>query len=138
MDIIDAVLNLWSTISNWFGILIKNITWFFNNVTTVLWYILSILKALWFWLVSLLSWIWDLIVKVFDWGVFSNVWSTFWTLTDFIWVPAVVFISTLFLIIIFRIWLSFVFSIFKMDLKYKTMQKQEHDYAVANDPKRKK
>lgn len=138
MDIIDAVLNLWSIISNWFWILIKSITTFFNNITSVLSYILSIFKSLWFWLTSLLSWVWDLIVNVFEWGVFSNVWSAFSYLTDYIWVPAVVFISTLFLIAIFRIWLSFVFSIFKMDLKYKTMQKKEHDFAVANDPRRQK
>lgn len=108
--IVQAISDLWT-----------NIIKFFNSITSVLNYIYSMLKALWYWLTSLLTWTWELIVQIFDWGVFSTVWTYFNYLASYIGYPAVIFISTLLLFIIFRIWVAFVFKILRMNIDYRTL-----------------
>lgn len=92
---------------------------FFNVITSVLSYVWSILKTLWFWLTSLLTWLWDLINQILSWSIFDYVWSGFVELSKFIWTPAVVFIASLFLIILLRVWMAFVFKILRLNVNYK-------------------
>lgn len=132
MDIIQAVLNVWTTIWNWFWILIKTISNLFSSIVNLVSYLIWIIKALFYWLWSLLSWVRNLLVNVFDWWVFSSVWLAFNQLTTYIWVPAVVFMASLFLVIIVRIWIAFVFKLLRLNIDYhslnnKTRTINQHD-----------
>lgn len=122
MSTVEAILKVVDSIWNWFWLLINRITIFFNSVLEILSYIWQILSALWYWLTSLLSWIWDLVLEVLRWWVFLNVASAFSTLASYIWWPAVVFLSTLMFIIIFRIFLAFVFKILRLNIDYHNTQ----------------
>ena len=122
MDLVDAVINIWITISNWFGQLIRSIWDLFSWIVSFFNYALDIISALFFGFGSLLSWIWDLIAKVFDWGVFVNVWRCFDILSDYIWWPATVFIATLLLVIVFRIFIAFIFKILRLNIDYHNTQ----------------
>lgn len=108
--IVQAISDLWT-----------NIIKFFNSIISVINYIYSMLKALWYWLTSLLTWTWQLIVQIFDWWVFNTVWTYFNYLASYIGYPAVIFISTLLFFIIFRIWVAFVFKIFRMNIDYHSL-----------------
>ena len=122
MDIVNSILSVGSNIGNWFTSLINTFTNIFSPIIQALWYVLSILKALWYGLTSILTWLWNLIVEVFNSGVFVNVNSAFIKLWDYIWGPAVVFIATMLFLIIFRIWLAFVFKIFRLNIDYHSLQ----------------
>lgn len=122
MDIVDAIVNLWITISNWFANLIRSIWDLFSWIISVVNYVIDIISALFFGFGSLLSWIWDLIIEVFDWGVFVNVWRVFGILSEYIWWPATVFMATLLLIIVFRIFIAFIFKILRLNIDYHNTQ----------------
>lgn len=122
MSVVEAIQNFTSNFGSYFWTFVQRITNFFNTIIDAVSYVISILKAIWFWLVSLLSWIWDLIVEVFQWDVFVRVNSAFTQLWDYIWWPAVVFLSSLLLLIIFRIWVSFVFKILRLNIDYHSLQ----------------
>lgn len=121
MDIVKAISNFSSVVSGWFSSLITIFSNFFNSVSQVLWYILSIFRALWYALTSILSWLRSLIVEIFNSWVFVNVARAFNNLADYIGGPAVVFISSLLIIIIFRIWVAFVFKLFRLNIDYHSL-----------------
>jgi len=122
MDITNSILSVGSNIGNWFSSLLTSITNFFSPIIQALWYILSILKALWYGLTSLLSWLWNLIVEVFNSGVFVNVSNAFTFVSGYIWGPATVFIATMLFIVIFRIWIGFLFKIFRLNINYNSLR----------------
>lgn len=122
MSVVEAIQNFTTNFWNYFWTLLQRVSSFFNAIIDAISYVISIFKAIWFWLVSLLSWIWDLIVEVFNWGVFVNVNTAFIQLWDYIWWPAVVFLASLLLIIIFRIWVAFVFKILRLNIDYHSLQ----------------
>lgn len=121
MDIVDSILSVWSSIWNFFSMLINNIVKFFNIVVNFIWYLVDIVKALFYWLWSLLTSVYDLLLQFLNNWVMVNVWRAFSSLVDYIWAPAVVFIATLFLVIIFRIFIAFVFKIFRLNIDYHTL-----------------
>lgn len=53
--------------------------------------------------------------------VFNLLPPWFQDLAVFIWWPAVTFIASLILLAILRMWVSFVFKLFKLSIDYKTM-----------------
>lgn len=118
MDIVNAVLSIWTTISNWFWILLKTIGNIFSTILTLVNNIIDIIGALLYWFGSIMSWLWDLIVQVFDWWVFTTVGRMFDMLSQYLWAPAVIFMSTLFLIIVFRIFIAFIFKFFRLNIDY--------------------
>lgn len=89
-----------------------------DNIMVVLWYIWDILETLRFWLTSLLTWVLDIALDVLGWlwGLVYYAWNSVWEL---IWWPATVILSSLFIIILVRIAVAFVFKFFKMNLDYK-------------------
>lgn len=107
-----------SALVEWFNVFVNKFITFCNSVVNVLSYLWSLLKTLWFWLTSLLSWVWDLIVQLFNWTIFDYVASAFESISYYIWTPAVVFLSSLFLIIILRIAIAFVFKILRLNIDY--------------------
>lgn len=135
-DIFDSIQDFSSSVWNFFSVLIQKLSDFFGAILNVVSYIFAILKAIWFWLVSLLSWVWDLIVEVFNWDVFVRVNSAFNQLWEYIWGPAVVFLSTLLFLIIFRIWVAFVFKILNRNIEYHTLQKNTQHWNVEDDKAR--
>lgn len=108
-----------SSLVEWFNLFVSKIIWFFNSIITVINYVFSILRTLWYWLTSLLSWIWSLIVDVFNWTVFDLISDWFIQLSLYIWVPWIVFISSLFLIVLLRVVISFIFKFFRLNIDYK-------------------
>ena len=118
MGVVESIVSLWITISNWFWSLIRTIVDIFSWIINFIHNLLDIISTIFFWLWSLLSWLWDLIIKVFDWSVFLNVSRVFWILTSYIWTPAVIFMSTLLLIIILRIFIAFIFKILRLNIDY--------------------
>lgn len=121
MDIVNAVLSVGSTISNWFSILITKIVSFFTLIWNFVWYLFDIVKALFYWLTSLLSWVWKVFVNIIDLWFFSSVWNTFSQIASYIWGPVTVILSSLFLLVIFRIWIAFVFKIFRLNIDYHSL-----------------
>lgn len=108
----------------WFNSFVNFFVKLWNNIIDVLNYIYSIIKTLWYWLTSLLTWIWDLISDVFNWTLFGYVSDWLVDLSFFIWSPATVFIASVMLLVILRIWISFVFKIFRLNVNYTTMLKK--------------
>lgn len=107
-----------SALVEWFNVFVSKFISFCNSVVSVLSYIWSLLKTLWFWLTSLLSWVWDLVVQLFNWTIFNYVGSAFSSISYYIWTPAVIFMSSLFLVIILRIAIAFVFKILRLNIDY--------------------
>lgn len=112
---------------NWFRI---SFVQFWSNVSSVLWSIWdffaqvgAILKAIRYWCTTLFSGIMDLCREIFEWNVFVNVWNAFSDLADYIGWPAVVFIASLFVVVIVRIWIWFAFKIMRLNVDYNTLNK---------------
>lgn len=121
MDIVDSILSVWSSIWNFFSMLITNIVKFFNIIVNFIWYLFDIVKAVFYWLWSLLTSVYDLLLQFLNNWVMNNVWNAFAMLWDYLWGPAVVFIASLFLVILFRIFIAFVFKIFRLNIDYHTL-----------------
>ena len=107
-----------------FNVFVNKFITFCNTIVAVLNYIWSILKTLWFWLTSLLTGVWDLISQLFAWQLFDYLWSWFVQLSQYIWTPAVIFISSLLLLVFLRIWIGFVFKLFRLNMNYKVFTKK--------------
>lgn len=122
MSVVDSIMNFWTTISKWFSSFFQLLKSIFQGFVSVINYIIEIFKSIWYWLTSLIDWVKDLISEVFTWGVFDNVSNAFVYLTDYIWVPAVIFICTLFTVILFRIIVAFVFKLFRLNIDYHSLQ----------------
>lgn len=118
----DWIIDLYNWFQQRFWNLINMLWDFFSSVWNVLSYIWEIIKALRFWMGSLLSWLWNLIVEIMEWDIFIDLKITFGYISDYIGGPATVFLSTLLLIAFFRIFISFVFKLFKGADKYNALQ----------------
>lgn len=125
----DMLMSIW----NWFSMIYKALMSFFNPIISFLKSVVSIVDTLWYWITSLLSWIWKLIVQVFEWWVFNIVWEVFSYISNYIWVPAVIFISTLLLIAVVRIWIAFVFKMMRLNIDYKPNWGKPNTYNITNN-----
>lgn len=123
-DLFQPIVNLTETIGGWFSSLYNSIQSIWQTIVNIWTSILSILSTLWYWVKTLISWVWNLILQVFQWELFYNVWKMFYYLSDLIWGPATIFMITLFIVIIVRIGVSFVFNLLKLNVWYKTLQKK--------------
>lgn len=111
--------------------LVNNITDIWNNVISFLWQLLGIVKTIFYWLTSLLGAVWDLFYSlVLEVDPFYQVNRAFVYLSNYIWWPATVFISTLLVVAILRIWIAFVFKILRLNIDYNTLQKKTTDANV--------
>lgn len=117
------LINTLSNFSNW----VMN---FFNSLSSIVSSIISIVQALFYWLITLLSAVWDLVIQIFEWSAFINITSTFGTISNYIWWPATVFIATIFFVIIVRIWIAFVFKIFRLNIDYHTKRSQTEKASI--------
>lgn len=124
MDIVDAVLRLIDTIGNWFWLLLNRLVSFFQSVVEIIWYWVSVFKTIFYWIGSLLGSVYDLFKEIIGGSVIVNVWKAFWDLASYIWWPAVVFISSLLLVVIIRILIAFVFKILRLNIDYNSFDKQ--------------
>lgn len=122
MSVVDSILNFWSRIGSLFTSLINSINSIWTSIIQVLSYIWSILKALWLWLTSLLSPLWELIWQVLWNGAVSSLLQAIDRISSYIWWPATVFIMTLFVIILTRIVIWFVFKIMRLNIDYHVLQ----------------
>ena len=109
------------SISNRFGLLIQRLWNFFQPILDVLSYIGAIFKTIRYWITSLLSGLWDLIVDVIQWWVFYNVWNAFTQISSYIWWPATVFIASMLFIIMIRIFIAFIFKLFRLNIDYHSL-----------------
>lgn len=111
----NAIKSVWSFISQLYYVIRDwfNIVW---DVFSSIW---SILSTLWYWAITLFSNLLSLIKQVFEWYVFENLPNWFNQLSQFIGGPATVFVMTLLFIVIVRIWIAFVFKIFRLNIDYK-------------------
>lgn len=121
-DIWDSINNLTLRISN-----------FFDPIINVVWYIISIVKTLWFWLTSLLTSSFELFKQIFEWEAITTTAKYFGVIWEYIWGPATVFLASLFVLIILRIWIAFVFKIFRMNLDYKISWKKSWKKMTKKD-----
>ena len=112
----DSIVN---AISN-FTIKISN---FFEQIVNFVWYLVSIVKTLRYWLTSLLSASFDLFKQVFEWEAITTTITYFWKIAEYIWGPATTFLASLFIIIILRIWIAFVFKLFRLNIDYNSFDK---------------
>ena len=119
MSVVDSILNFTSNLWSMFWNLIQSINSIWSSIINVLSYIWSILKALWLWLTSLLTPIWELISSVLWNGAISSLAQSIDSIASYIWWPAVVFIMTLFMVILVRIVVAFVFKILRLNFDYE-------------------
>lgn len=113
-----------SALVDWFNVFVNKFVAFCNIIISVLSYIWSIIKTLWYWLTSLLTGAWELITDFFSWYIFDYLGYWFTFLTNYIWVWPVVFMSSLLLLILLKIWISYVFKIFRLNLDHKVFSKK--------------
>lgn len=126
MDCSDSYFQDLCIIYNWiqqrFWNLINTIQDFFWSIWNVLSYIREILKAIRFGMGSLLSSLAQLMDQILEWDIFLNLFKTFTYISNYIWWPATVFLSTILLIAFFRIFIAFVFKLFKGSANYNALQ----------------
>lgn len=118
----DKIVELYNWLQNRFWNLTSTIQDFFWNIWNVLSYIREIFKAIRFGMGSLLSSLAQLIDQILDWDIFLNLFKTFTYISNYIWWPATVFLSTILLIAFFRIFIAFVFKLFKGSADYNALQ----------------
>lgn len=94
---------------------------FADWVSTFFWYIISIVKTLWYGLVSMTSWIVWLVDDVIWNGAILSLYDTLNNLANLIWGPTFVFIASMFLIIISRIIIAFIFKLFRLNIDYHAL-----------------
>lgn len=124
MEIIERILMVLSSIWSIFSRLWTIIVYFFNNITEVIGTVVSIASTLWYWVRTLFSSVIDLTRQLFQGELFYHVWITFNNLSTFIWVPATIFLASLFLVVIVRIGISFVFKLLRLNANYNSLQKK--------------
>lgn len=128
MDISEAIVSLWITISNWFWVLIRKIWEIFSGLLEILSFLGSLIETLVYWIGSLLSWVVRLVNQIFTNGVFSSVWQAFWQIADYIWGPATVIMASLFLLAIVRIGIAFVFKLLRLNIDYHALNSKSKTY----------
>lgn len=115
----DWIINIISNI----GVTLSS---FFSSVWSVLSYIRSMLKALWFWLISLISWVSQLLNQTLASDLLWNVAEQFVNIAKYIWVWPTIFIATLLFIIMFRIVVAFILKFFRMNIDYQEKSTKYH------------
>lgn len=133
MSVVQAISNWFSALLNWFSDLIRNIVSIWQSIINIISYWLWIVKALRYWMISLCSWIRQLILQAFNSWVFVNVAKAFSELTNYIWAPAVIFIATLFLFVLVRIAIAFVFKLLRLNIDYHTLNSQTRRWSQKDD-----
>lgn len=99
-----------------------------NTLSSFISSLVWIIQTIFYWLTSLLGAVWDLFYKmVVDVDPFVNVNRAFVYISNYIWWPATVFISTLLVIVMLRIWIAFVFKILRLNIDYNTLQQKTTD-----------
>lgn len=112
----NTIANIWNTLSSF----ISSLVW--------------IIQTIFYWLTSLLGAVWDLFYKmVIDVDPFVNVNRAFVYISNYIWWPATVFISTLLVVAILRIVIAFVFKILRLNIDYNTLQQKTRDANIEAD-----
>lgn len=111
---------------NWFSMLFALLQRFFNivinffssilNFFTSLW---SILSTLWYGAKTMFSKVIELVNDLFSWSLLGYVSSTFNDLVFYLWIKRTLFFSTLFVVILVRIWIAFVFKVLRLNMDYK-------------------
>lgn len=124
MSVVDSILNFTSNIWSMFSSLIRTLWSFFSSVWDVISYVLWIFKTLWFWLVSLVSWVSNLLNQTITWELLSYITEQFINIAKYIWVWPTIFIATLLFLIMFRIVVSFVMKFFRMNIDYNTLNRK--------------
>lgn len=118
----EAISNrIWIFVS-WFNNFYNIIRLLYNWFIDLLSNILSVFSALWFGMKSLLSWLSWLINDVFNGTLWNYLYNWFEQLAWFIWLPWALFISSFLFVAMVRIWISFVFKMFRLNTDYKTMK----------------
>ena len=127
----DWIQNLFNSINNfrvwlssWFSSFYSLISSFFVSVWNILWYIRSIFQTLWYWLTTLLSSVYDTILKVFDTSIFNYLYNWLNDLAWFIGLGGALFISSLLFVAMIRIFIAFVLRLLRLKADYKTMLKK--------------
>lgn len=136
MSLTEVIASIWTDLSWKFSVLISRLTDFFQPVLDVLGFFWGVIKWIWYWLWSLLWSLFDLIAYVFDSSVFVNVNSAFINISNFIWWPATIFLVSVMLLWILRMFIWFVFSILKWNIQYSTLSRQtwrENAYQRQSD-----
>lgn len=110
--VLTAIADFWSSLID----IIKSITSF---LISTLWFIF-------YWLKSLLIWVWTLLEWIRDSWVFINLQRAYITLSEYIWVEWVMFLSAMLFIVIVRIIVSFIMNLIKWNTKY-TVRKTKRD-----------
>lgn len=106
---------LFSLFQRFFNIVIN----FFSSILNFFTWLWSILSTLWFGAKTLFSKVIELVNEIFNWWLFDYVLWRFNELVLFIGRPAVLFISTLFFVVLVRIGIAFVFKMFRLNIDYK-------------------
>lgn len=114
--------NLINSIWNWFQFIV-------DLITALFW----IIKALFLWLYTLLNSLWSIIENVITSTVFYNIHNALWYISNFIWWPATVILSSLLVISMIRIWIAFVFKILRLNIDYNTLQQKTNDANVESN-----
>lgn len=83
--------------------------------------VFSILKTIWYWLTTLVSGLSNVFNEVLWNGALTTLYDTLNWIASYIWGPAMVIICSLFLIIVGRIIIAFVFKIFRLNIDYHAL-----------------
>lgn len=120
----SGIINSINAFISYFWKLYTAVIWFFNLIWSFFTSIFSILQSLWYGATTLFSWIWEVVNQVFDSPVFDYIWTIWNYLVNFLWYPTVLFLCTMFIIILVRIWIAFVFKVLRLNVDYhNTYQK---------------
>lgn len=123
-NIFNWINNFWLWLSSWLSSFYSIISNFFLSVWNVLWYIWSIFQTLRYWLTTLLSSVYDTLIKVFDTSLFSYLYNWFNDLAWLIWLWGALFISSLLFVAFVRIIIAFVLRMFRLNADYRPLQKK--------------
>lgn len=114
---------------NSFYYLIISIKDLFVDIGSV---ILSIFKTLWYWLTSITSSLWSVFNDVIDNGAILWLYNTLNDIASLIWGPTFVLIASMFLIIITRILIAFVFKLFRLNIDYHALNSKNQRWNVED------
>ena len=100
--------------------------------------VFSILKTIWYWLTTLVSGLSSVFNEVLWNGALTTLYDTLNWIASYIWGPAMVVICSLFLIIVGRIIIAFVFKIFRLNIDYhalnsKTRRRNQEDSKINSN-----
>lgn len=119
---------------NSFYYLIISIKDIFVDIGSVL---LSILKTLWYWLTSITSSLRSVFNDVIDNGAILWLYNTLNDIASLIGGPTFVIIASMFLIIITRILIAFVFKLFRLNIDYHALNEKNTKYNLKDSASRK-